>query len=338
MPWLGGIGLLAFNSLYIGIVFTAFDRRRDKDGTLPQRMWWGLAAVTFALALGYGHSWLLLFPLLSLALGVASRPHRMGRLLIPLSIAAGVVAAFRSDDPWDALSIGYGTLISGMVTLTILTLFRAIAQLKATRQELARHAVAEERLRFSRDLHDLLGHTLSVIVVKSEAARRLAPRDLDAALAQVADIEAVGRQALTEIREAVTGYREGSLATELDRARSALGAAGIEAVVEESGPPLPSQTEALLGWVVREGATNVIRHGGGATVCRIRVTGADCRVRLEITDDGSGVGCETPGSGLKGLGERLAAAGGSLDAGPAPRPRKGFRVVAELPLEEGQTS
>jgi two-component system sensor histidine kinase DesK len=301
-------------------------------------MWWGLAAVTFALAIGYGDSWLLLFPLLSLALGIASRPHRMGRLLIPLSIAAGVVAAFRSDDPWDALPIGYGTLISGMVTLTILTLFRAIAQLKATRQELARHAVAEERLRFSRDLHDLLGHTLSVVVVKSEAARRLAPRDLDAALAQVADIEAVGRQALTEIREAVTGYRDGSLATELDRARSALAAAGIEAVVEESGPPLPSQTEALLGWVVREGATNVIRHGGGATVCRIRVTGADCRVRLEITDDGSGVGCETPGSGLKGLGERLAAAGGSLDAGPAPRPRKGFRVVAELPLEEGHTS
>jgi two-component system sensor histidine kinase DesK len=338
MPWLGGIGLLAFNSLYIGVVFTTFDRRRDKDGTLPQRMWWGLAAVTFALAIGYGDSWLLLFPLLSLALGVASRPHRMGRLLIPLSIAAGVVAAFRSDDPWDALPIGYGTLISGMVTLTILTLFRAIAQLKATRQELARHAVAEERLRFSRDLHDLLGHTLSVVVVKSEAARRLAPRDLDAALAQVADIEAVGRQALTEIREAVTGYRDGSLATELDRARSALAAAGIEAVVEESGPPLPSQTEALLGWVVREGATNVIRHGGGATVCRIRVTGADCRVRLEITDDGSGVGCETPGSGLKGLGERLAAAGGSLDAGPAPRPRKGFRVVAELPLEEGHTS
>jgi two-component system sensor histidine kinase DesK len=337
MPWLGGIGLLAFNSLYIAIVFTAFDRRRGKDGTLPQRLWVGLAAVTFALAIGYGNSWLLLFPLLSLALGVASRTRRMGTLLFPLSIAAGVVAAFRSDDPWDALSVGYGTMISGLVTITILTLFGAISQLKATRQELARHAVAEERLRFSRDLHDLLGHTLSVIVVKSEAARRLAPRDLDAALAQVADIEAVGRQALTEIREAVTGYREGSLATELDRARSALGAAGIEAVVEESGPPLPSQTEALLGWVVREGATNVIRHGGGATVCRIRVTGADCRVRLEITDDGSGVGCETPGSGLKGLGERLAAAGGSLDAGPSPRPRKGFRVMAELPLEEGHT-
>lgn len=337
MPWLGGLGLLAFNSLYVGVVFTTFDKR-NTDGRVPRLLWAGLAVVTFALAIGYGGSWLLLFPLLSLALGVASRTRRTGQLLIPLSAAAAIVAAFRSDDPWDALSIGYGTLISGLVTVTILTLFGAIAQLKATRQELARHAVAEERIRFSRDLHDLLGHTLSVVVVKSEAARRLAPRDLDAALAQVADIEAVGRQALTEIREAVTGYREGSLATELDRARSALDAAGIEAVVRESGPPLPPQTAALFGWVVREGATNVIRHGGGAAVCRIFVTGAGGRVRLEITDDGDCAGCATPdsGSGLRGLTERLAAAGGSLEAGPAPG--KGFRVVAELPLEEDRTA
>ena len=147
-------------------------------------------------------------------------------------------------------------------------------------------AVEQERLRFSRDLHDLLGHTLSVIVVKSEAARRLAPRDLDAALAQVTDIESVGRQALTEIREAVTGYREGSLATELDRARSALSAAGIEPVVRRSGPPLAPQTEALLGWVVREAVTNVVRHSG-ATRCEITVDGTPDRVRLTVADNGT---------------------------------------------------
>ena len=96
-----------------------------------------------------------------------------------------------------------------MVTATVLSLFDTIQELNATRQELARSAVEKERLRFSRDLHDLLGHTLSVVVVKAEAVRRLAPRDLDAALAQAADIEAVGRQALTEIREAVTGLPRG---------------------------------------------------------------------------------------------------------------------------------
>ena len=127
---------------------------------------------------------------------------------------------------------------------------------------MARSAVEKERLRFSRDLHDLLGHTLSVIVVKSEAARRLAPRDMDAAIVQITDIESVGRQALTEIREAVTGYREGSLATELDRAAIGLTAAGIEPVVRQSGPPLEPQTEALLGWVVREAVTNAVRHSG----------------------------------------------------------------------------
>lgn len=143
-----------------------------------------------------------------------------------------------------------------MVTATVLSLFDTIQELNTTRQELARSAVEKERLRFSRDLHDLLGHTLSVVVVKAEAVRRLAPRDLDAALAQATDIEAVGRQALTEIREAVSGYREGSLTTELDSARSALEAAGIEPVVRQAGPPLPHRpAPCWAGWSARASPT-----------------------------------------------------------------------------------
>ncbi|MFE7772527.1 sensor histidine kinase [Streptomyces sp. NPDC057445] len=325
-PWVGGIGLLAFNSLYVALVFRAFGATRETRAT--RLLLLALGAVTLALAAGYGGSWLLFFPLLGLATGAVLRGPRIGPVILALSAVAGLVAGLR--DGWGAINVAYGTFISGMVTAAILRLSETVRELRATRQELARTAVEKERLRFSRDLHDLLGHTLSVIVVKSEAARRLAPRDLDAALAQVSDIEAVGRQALTEIREAVTGYREGSLATELDRARDALSTVGIEPVVRRSGPPLEPATEALLSWVVRESVTNAVRHSE-ASHCEIEVSGTPERVALLITDNGRGVGSGTPGSGLRGLAERVAAAGGTLESGPATR--GGFRVAAELPVE-----
>ncbi|MFG3012282.1 sensor histidine kinase [Streptomyces cinerochromogenes] len=331
-PWIGGLGLLAFNSLYVYVTFRAFDRAKRESAST--RVALGLMGLlTTGLAVGYGGSWLMFFPLLGLATGAVLRGPWLGRAGTLLAVYAGAVSAVQ--DGWeDATSIGYGTFISAMVTAAILSLSEAVRELRAAREELARRAVEQERLRFSRDLHDLLGHTLSVVVVKSEAARRLAPRDMDAALAQISDIESVGRQALTEIREAVTGYREGSLATELTRARSALNAASVRAVVRQSGAPLDPQTEALLGWVVREAVTNVVRHSR-ANRCEITVTGATERVRLTVTDDGTGAGTGTGtgggvgGTGLKGLAERLAAAGGSLTAGPGPR--GGFTVTADLP-------
>ncbi|WP_226024641.1 sensor histidine kinase [Streptomyces hyderabadensis] len=332
-PWIGGAGLLVFNSLYIYVAFRSFDKElRESPSTRLALA--AMALVTCGLALAYGGSWLLFFPLLGLAAGAALRGRWLGRWGWSLAVVAGVVAGVK--DGWNGLNIAYGTFLSTMVTAAILSLSDAVRQLRAAREELATRAVAEERLRFSRDLHDLLGHTLSVIVVKSEAARRLAPRDLDAALTQITDIESVGRQALTEVREAVTGYREGSLGTELDRARSALSAADVDPVVRRSGPPLPPQAEALLGWVVREAVTNVVRHSG-ASRCEIAVAGSADRVRLTVTDNGTGAGssAQGPGTGLTGLRERLATAGGSLTAGA--EPRGGFSVTAELPVRaEGE--
>ncbi|NMO32895.1 sensor histidine kinase [Streptomyces sp. GMY01] len=332
-PWIGGVGLLAFNSLYVYVVFRAFDKeRREARSTRVALVVMGV--LTTALALGYGGNWLLFFPLLGLATGAIVRGRTwLGQAGLALTALAGAVSAYREG--WNGINIAYATFLSTMVTAAILSLSEAVRELRAAREELARRAVEEERLRFSRDLHDLLGHTLSVIVVKSEAARRLAPRSMDAALSQITDIESVGRQALTEIREAVTGYREGSLSTELDRARSALTAAGIEPVVRRSGPPLTPQTEALLGWVVREAVTNAVRHSGAAR-CEITVAGAAERVRLTVSDDGRGAAAvaATPGvggTGLKGLTERLATAGGSLTAGPSAR--GGFTVTAELPRD-----
>ncbi|MFJ2746074.1 sensor histidine kinase [Streptomyces sp. NPDC087440] len=328
-PWIGGASLLAFNSLYIYVSFRAFDKR-SRESRSTRYALAGLGLITGFMSVMYGGPWLLFWMLLGLATGAVLRGPRVGPVLLVLAVCAGAIAAWK--DGWSAVNIAYGTLISGLVTSAILTLSETVKELRSTRQELARTAVEKERLRFSRDLHDLLGHTLSVIVVKSEAARRLAPRDMDAALAQVSDIESVGRQALTEIREAVTGYREGSLTTELDGARSALAAAGIEPVVRQSGPPLEPQAEALLGWVVREAVTNVVRHGQGAARCTIAVEGTAERVRLKVSDDGRGAAGVTPGgNGLKGLTERLATAGGSLTAGPGPR--GGFVVRAELPVE-----
>ncbi|MFF3610814.1 sensor histidine kinase [Streptomyces sp. NPDC002580] len=340
-PWIAGLGLLVFNSLYIYVTFRAFVKdKRESRSTRTALLLMGL--VTCALALGYGGSWLYFFPLLGLATGAVLRGPWLGKIGLGLTAVAAAVSSFRTG--WDAVNVAYGTFLSTMVTAAILSLSEAVRDLREAREELARRAVEKERMRFSRDLHDLLGHTLSVIVVKSEAARRLAPRDLDAALVQVTDIESVGRQALTEIREAVTGYREGSLATELDGARSVLSAARVEPVVRQSGPPLVPQTEALLGWVLREAVTNVLRHSD-ATRCEITVDGTPDLVRLTVSDNGTGPSPAGPGpdadatsgtsgtsgTGLKGLTERLAIAGGSLRAGRTPR--GGFEVLAELPVE-----
>ncbi|MFF6999059.1 sensor histidine kinase [Streptomyces sp. NPDC008313] len=368
-PWIGALGLLTFNSLYVYVIFRAFLKvTREARSTRVALVL--MTAVTSGLAFAYGENWLYFFPLLGLAAGAVVRGRWLGWTAVALTALGAAVAQLRGGTA-AAVNVAYGTFLSTMVTAAILSLTETVRELRAAREELARRAVEEERLRFSRDLHDLLGHTLSVVVVKSEAARRLAHRDLEAALVQVTDIESVGRQALTEIREAVTGYREGSLATELDRACSALTAAGVEPVVRRSGPPLVPRTEALLGWVVREAVTNVVRHSG-ATRCGITVDGTAERVRLEVSDDGAealtgppatgpgagpsldGPSLDGPppagpppaagplagpplavigGTGLKGLTERLAAAGGSLEAGPAQG--GGFLVTAELPAESG---
>jgi two-component system sensor histidine kinase DesK len=202
-------------------------------------------------------------------------------------------------------------------------------ELNQARAELARTAVAHERERFARDLHDLLGHSLSVIAIKAELARRLAPVDGERAAAEVADIETVARQALSEVRDAVSGYRRPALDVELEGARVALEAAGIEAMVERSSSNLDEDVEAVIGWAVREGATNVIRHSA-ARHCRIRVTADATRAELEVADDGRGPNGAGAGNGLGGLRDRVAAVQGTLKAGGGQD--GGYRLCVEIPL------
>ena len=180
--------------------------------------------------------------------------------------------------------LGYGATLAAFGLPLLGGLFAYSAErrnvlmfkLNEARAELARTAVAEERLRISRDLHDLLGHSLSLIALKSEVAGRMIETDPQRAAKEVAELEAVARRSLAEVRQAVTGYRQPSLAAELAAARRMLAAAGIDGRVDAPGSyDLPPEVDALLAWTVREGSTNIVRHSGArhATIT-VTVTGA----------------------------------------------------------------
>jgi two-component system sensor histidine kinase DesK len=217
-------------------------------------------------------------------------------------------------------------VLSAFALLGTRTLVAVNAELAEAREELAHRAVAEERMRFARDLHDLLGHSLSLIALKSELAGRLAERDPGRAREEMADVESAARQALAEVRDAVSGYRQVSLAQALVEARSALSAAGIALHPPTAVDVLPGPVDAVLGWVVREAVTNVLRHSGATTVTVTLDTAAD-DVVLGFADDGHG-SAAPPGAGLSGLAERVHRLGGDLRT----TSDGGFRLTARLPL------
>jgi two-component system, NarL family, sensor histidine kinase DesK len=191
-------------------------------------------------------------------------------------------------------------------------------------EELKSLAVEQERARFARDLHDLLGHSLTVITVKSELARRVMADDPARAAAEVADIERLSREALADVRATVAGYRGVTLAAEISSARAALDAAGVCADLPGAVDEVPGERRELFGWVLREGVTNVLRHSDAH---RVRVS-VSART-VEIVNDGSSLPPGADGHGLSGLRERLAQVGGRLDAGPVDG--GGFRLYAEVP-------
>jgi two-component system sensor histidine kinase DesK len=211
-------------------------------------------------------------------------------------------------------SLVFGMIVAGLAVWGVRQMIARNADLHAAHQEIARLAVAEERSRTARDLHDILGHSLTVITVKAELAGRLIQVDPARAEREVNDLERLSREALADIRRTVSGYRQVTLAGELVSARAALDAAGIEAELPTAVDEIPGDRRELFGWVVREGTTNVIRHSG-ARQCVVSV----CSNAVEIADDGRGPS-EQPAdaktsSGLRGLSERVEQAGGVLTVG-----------------------
>ncbi|GGW45876.1 hypothetical protein GCM10010381_33900 [Streptomyces xantholiticus] len=205
-------------------------------------------------------------------------------------------------------------------------------QAEEARDVQARLAVAEERLRFGRDVHDILGRNLAVVALKSELAVQLAQRGRPEAVDQMLEVQRIAQESQRELREVVRGYRDADLAVELEGARSVLTAAGINCAVSgaASADGLPARTQSALGWVVREAATNVLRHGDPRT-CAVRLSVSSAAAVLVVENDGLSGGSPTcgGGSGLAGLRERLAALGGTLDAGPVGG--RMFRLTAEVP-------
>jgi two-component system sensor histidine kinase DesK len=287
------------------------------------------AIAVVLLAAGAPSSFVALFVYFVAAIGMLL-PPRVGVPVIAATALGVGLAGWWHGDSRGAIAATVLTIVSiGALMSAFGRIARANRELHATREELARLAVSEERLRIARDLHDLLGHSLSVIALKSELARRLVHVEPERAAVELDDIQTVTRNALAEVREAVQGYRRLALSEALESAEAALAAAGIDCELAEADVALPADVDAVLAWAVREGTTNVIRHSG-ALHCAIRVRADGSRAAVEIEDDGSAAPSAGRGSGLAGLRERARRVRGDLEAGA--RPEGGFRLRLTVPL------
>jgi two-component system sensor histidine kinase DesK len=215
------------------------------------------------------------------------------------------------------------TLLIAGVSLHYSERDAANARLRLAHDEVEHLARMAERERIARDLHDLLGHTLSLIILKSELASKVAERDPERARAEIRDVERISREALAQVRAAVRGYRTGGLRSEIDAARNALTSAGVAFETTIERITLPPAHEAVLALAVREAVTNIVRHAA-ATRCLITLT-VPCILTIE--DDGRG-GREPFGSGLAGMRERVESLGGSLIR----EGDRGTRLILNLPL------
>jgi two-component system sensor histidine kinase DesK len=202
------------------------------------------------------------------------------------------------------------TIMIGATNMHHQQVARSNAQLRLAHDEIEHLAKVAERERIARDLHDLLGHTLSVIILKSELASKLADRDIDRARSEIHDVERISRDALAQVRNAVRGFRSRGLQAEIDSAREALSTANVTLEADVEPLALQPSHEAVLALAIREGVTNVVRHAR-ATHCAIRLAASDNAHVLTISDNGHG-GAATLGNGLMGMRERVESLGGTL--------------------------
>jgi two-component system, NarL family, sensor histidine kinase DesK len=302
-----------------------------------------LAALVTALCLLPGSNWLGLFIFVAAVAG-SRRPVGHAAAAVAATVALTMlllvwrVGSSPFGPGWAGVAIlnvevaGIGLLLMSVTQLVFVN-----AELRRARDRAARLAVSEERLRFARDLHDLLGHNLAVIVLKSELMARLAESDPARAAQEAREVEAIARTALRDVREAVAGYRHPRLESELQGLRVALESAGAQVAVDNRAPALPDDVQGALAWAAREAATNILRHSQ-ATEVAVRVAPSEGGgVCLEVVDNGphrpTPQGAPAAGSGLLGLSERARLLGGSVEAGQTGD--GGYRLAVTLPARRG---
>jgi two-component system, NarL family, sensor histidine kinase DesK len=329
---LGSAGLAAFLITYLAVVF--FRTKQAEPVPWVYGALAGMGALALILAASLGGRWLVLFVYVTVACG-AALPFRMSVWAIPAVAALLAAVGYLVDHKREFVpALLVPAVMAGFSLVGFKNMIRTVQELRDARETVAQLAATQERLRLARDLHDLLGHSLSLITLKSELAGRMLPGRPEEAAAQVADVERVSRQALVDVREAVTGYRRPTLAVELAAARGALRTAGIEPHTDAAPTTdVPADAEGTLAWALREAVTNVVRHSG-ATRCEVALAHTvDGMLRLTVTDNGRGRSPGAgPGNGLTGLEERLALAGGGLDTSSTVG--AGFILRAHVPVPD----
>jgi two-component system, NarL family, sensor histidine kinase DesK len=254
-----------------------------------------------------------------------------------IGVIAGIQAWFLHLDPWTTFFSTAFPIMIGAGNTFFAERNRMNHKLRKANEEIEHLAKVAERERIARDLHDVLGHTLSVITLKSELAGKLIERDPPRAQEEIREVEEISRQALSDVRDAIRGYRAKGLMAELAQAKCTLETAGVSVQCDAATTmKLPAMQESVLSLAVREGVTNVVRHAQART-CRLHLEQQDGSCRLEIQDDGRGF-ATVEGNGLRGMRERVEMLGGTLER----MNRSGTMLVITLPLkdvpvkEEGQ--
>jgi two-component system, NarL family, sensor histidine kinase DesK len=255
-----------------------------------------------------------------------------GNTQIAVRIIAAVVLVIIAESfvlhltPYFWISALIFTVMIGAVNTHFAQRNRDNQKLLLAQEEVERMAKIAERERIGRDLHDVLGHTLSLIVLKSELASKLADKDPARAAIEIRDVERISRETLAQVRATVRGYQSRSLQAEAEQAKAALQAAGVEVLCDFPPATIPASHEGVLALALREAVTNVIRHAG-AKSCNLRLEQTSNTCLLEIKDDGCGE-LQPEGVGLSGMRQRVEALGGSLRRETS----SGTRLIITLPV------
>jgi two-component system sensor histidine kinase DesK len=336
-----GFAQIALSTAYLaallGLQFSYFSRPRTRfrpSLTYPALL--AQAALVYLPLLQFGDSWVGLPGILAGSVLLALRPAASLPLFGAIVASMGVTGVVSGRDFMTTSHLVISAIITGLLVYGLTRLVRLVTELDAARGELAQLAVAEERLRFARDVHDLLGLSLSAITLKSELTNKLITEHPDRAREEVVEILEISRKALADARSVASGYRELSLDSECRAARSVLTAADVDVRIERDCGELPNVIATTFATVLREGVTNVLRHSK-AEKCEITVRKVGDLARMDIVNDGLTEDCadltpiEGSGNGIRNLSHRVRRLGGGLTAGVEPGEK--YRLRVSVPLK-----